>query len=84
MEFNSRGLLAEHLGSTSRVQLDLPAFPSAVLAALALEHKGAAWLLRDRAGIALPAIWRAGVPLGPGSLVFSGDQLDLVLVIPGG
>ncbi len=84
VEFNSRGLLAEHLGSTSRVQLDLPAFPSAVLAALALENQSAAWLLRDRAGIALPAIWRAGVPLGPGSLVFSGDQLDLVLVIPGG
>jgi len=84
VEFNSRGLLAEHLGSTCRIQLDLPAFPNAVIAALALEYQRAAWLLRDRAGISLPAIWRAGVPLGPRSLVFSGDQLDLVLVIPGG
>lgn len=84
VELSCMGLLAEHLGSVCRVQLDLPAPPAKVLEVLALDQPQAAWLLRDAEGRSLPSIWRGGEALAPESLVASGDQLDLVLVVPGG
>lgn len=84
VEFRSRGLLAEHLGSSCRIELNLPAAPREVLVALAGAQPDAAWLLHDRHELPLPAIWRRGVALGPETPIQSGDELDLVLVVPGG
>ena len=81
------GGLGERLGlgpgAVLRLSLPLPATVTQALTTAEAQHPAAAgWLVR--AGLPLPAVYRAGQRLSGGAQLAPGDVLDLVLVIAGG
>jgi hypothetical protein len=77
------GPIARQLGDSSELFLELPATLVEVLEAAAHSvPEAGTWLVR--AGEPVPAVYRNGARVGAHDLVRAGDQLDLVLALPGG
>jgi hypothetical protein len=83
VELRAQGPLAVALGDAARLECELPATLAAVLEAAA-QRAPAARALVFAGERFLPAAWRAGELLGPGSEVRAGDRIDLVLAVAGG
>ncbi|QDU68961.1 aldehyde ferredoxin oxidoreductase N-terminal domain-containing protein [Engelhardtia mirabilis] len=77
------GPLGDAIGGDLELQLDLPASPRELLAALVEARPAARSYLGDP-GSALVGLWRGGRRMGLNDRLADGDQVDLVLVIAGG
>ena len=83
VHLRASGALAQILGESAVLELDLPVGVRSVLAQAALRWPAAAPLL-EKEGAVLPGVHLAGRQLGPRDLVRDRDELDLVLVVSGG
>ncbi|MCP3917798.1 MAG: hypothetical protein GY711_19815 [bacterium] len=83
LTLRSSGVLADHLGTTLVLGLDLPATIHAVLAE-ARDRVPEAERFLMQGSEPVPAVYRGGERLGPADLVSNQDVLDLVLAIAGG